>query len=791
MSSWSDHAHGGGDSDAFAPQPNQPLYDSDDTFDDGVDDLDFEPYLDQTSGGPFEASPTLPPPLSQQNVMGQHFGAPSDPDQTRVFPTSDNFHPPSSSHGVPPPVHQENMLRPNNPELISDALSGSTSTSSSTPEHSSVNSSPPASAWKYNNGGLKRHRDSHSTIQPPSKAMRPSPSPQTTRSTTPASNSASTDSEDLEMPADVDWKVWLGSDPTGEAKNMAKDRRRIEKEAREREERERLDEQFAKQLQEEMYQEAGFQSGGNAPLSSPRSNAGSPSAYQSQIRFVMPPSTGPSAGSSRNPFQPSPFATPSMPVKKEINPMFSRQNGYMQQSPAKQTIKSSFVDSNDSSDSDLLITDGSSFVPSSRSNQKNRSFNTQGPVSAHRLGYNQGIQSQNSYASTLNPITSQEPVLIDQSSSDDSSILDLTEDMPGSFPPGDPYNPPGGFRGQPGSSAYGGPSDPSILQQASGAITNAMSAASDRISQWKGLSLPTPSIYNSHHPSRSHIGTGTSFPGFYRPQGHQIFGKSYNYYDLTNDSSDDDGPSFHSTNTLEELRDLVNNVRPDEDLGASDRTGSPEDMAEGAALYEHQKLGLAWMIKMEEGTNKGGILADDMGLGKTIQAIALLVTRKSDDPNRKTTLIVAPVALLRQWEKEIEIKVKPDKQLSTYIYHGSKSKSVTWQHLKKHDVVITTYGMLAHEYKRKESIEIKKKANPNWVPTTPTDTCPLLGDQSRFYRIILDEAQNVKNKDTVSAKAVYQLDSLTRFCKCYPNPYSSCQYDFKTALPIRIKNQLS
>jgi SNF2 family DNA or RNA helicase len=30
-------------------------------------------------------------------------------------------------------------------------------------------------------------------------------------------------------------------------------------------------------------------------------------------------------------------------------------------------------------------------------------------------------------------------------------------------------------------------------------------------------------------------------------------------------------------------------------------------------------MGLAWMQKMEDGKNKGGLLADEMGLGKTIQ----------------------------------------------------------------------------------------------------------------------------------------------------------------------------
>jgi SNF2 family DNA or RNA helicase len=30
-------------------------------------------------------------------------------------------------------------------------------------------------------------------------------------------------------------------------------------------------------------------------------------------------------------------------------------------------------------------------------------------------------------------------------------------------------------------------------------------------------------------------------------------------------------------------------------------------------------MGLAWMQKMEDSKNKGGLLADEMGLGKTIQ----------------------------------------------------------------------------------------------------------------------------------------------------------------------------
>ena len=116
---------------------------------------------------------------------------------------------------------------------------------------------------------------------------------------------------------------------------------------------------------------------------------------------------------------------------------------------------------------------------------------------------------------------------------------------------------------------------------------------------------------------------------------------------------------IHDPNrTTAEIKSLLENIRPDEDLPEKDRQGTPEAMKYG--LMNHQMLGLAWMIKMEEGSNKGGILADDMGLGKTIQALALMVSRRSTNPARKTTLIVAPVALLKQWEKEIRTKLKPD-----------------------------------------------------------------------------------------------------------------------------------
>ena len=217
------------------------------------------------------------------------------------------------------------------------------------------------------------------------------------------------------------------------------------------------------------------------------------------------------------------------------------------------------------------------------------------------------------------------------------------------------------------------------------------------------------------------------------------------------------------TRTTAEIKELLENIRPDEELPPENREGTPNAMV--YPLMEHQKLGLAWMKGMEEGSNKGGILADGMGLGKTIQALALMVSRRSTNPHCKTTLIVAPIALLKQWDREIKTKLKPghQNQLTTFTLHGT-ARGASWEKLKQHDVVLTTFGTLAAEIKRKEAIELAKRANPNWKPTTKADRLPLIGEECKWYRIILDEAQCIKNRNTKAAIGACHLQAQTRFC---------------------------
>lgn len=113
----------------------------------------------------------------------------------------------------------------------------------------------------------------------------------------------------------------------------------------------------------------------------------------------------------------------------------------------------------------------------------------------------------------------------------------------------------------------------------------------------------------------------------------------------------------------------------------------------GVQLKPYQKYGLEWMMQREKPSNKprGGILAIEMGLGKTIQAIALscamrVVNRALRSLGRGAeTLIVAPLAIMRQWEEEFRTKTQPE--FRVLRYHGADSEKVD---LKECDVVITS-----------------------------------------------------------------------------------------------------
>ncbi|KAH8744671.1 SWI/SNF family DNA-dependent ATPase-like protein, partial [Diaporthe sp. PMI_573] len=237
-----------------------------------------------------------------------------------------------------------------------------------------------------------------------------------------------------------------------------------------------------------------------------------------------------------------------------------------------------------------------------------------------------------------------------------------------------------------------------------------------------------------------------SFDSFRKPPGANLL-------------SDYEDPHHEPTETAEQIKDLLANIRPDEDIPKEDRIGTPEQLR--YALYAHQQLSLQWMMDSEKGKNQGGILADDMGLGKTISALALMVSRPSSDSRNKTNLIVGPIALLKQWKIEIKKKLKPQHRLSVLLLHN---KSMKYEDIRAYDVVLTSYGKVGAEQKRFDKwVAHHPGARPD-CDAELAKSCPLLHPNSKFYRVILDEAQCIKNDKTLQARGSCSLRGTYRWC---------------------------
>lgn len=83
----------------------------------------------------------------------------------------------------------------------------------------------------------------------------------------------------------------------------------------------------------------------------------------------------------------------------------------------------------------------------------------------------------------------------------------------------------------------------------------------------------------------------------------------------------------------------------------------PLSLKEHIRLKDHQREGVAWLQQLflrspQETT--GCLLADDMGLGKTLQILSFLVWFIEKFPDEPPSLIVAPVSLLDNWERELD-----------------------------------------------------------------------------------------------------------------------------------------
>ena len=155
-----------------------------------------------------------------------------------------------------------------------------------------------------------------------------------------------------------------------------------------------------------------------------------------------------------------------------------------------------------------------------------------------------------------------------------------------------------------------------------------------------------------------------------------------------------------------------------------------------SCLRPYQRRGYAWLMSLHA-LGMGGILADDMGLGKTVQTLAALLACVRNEGERLPSLIVAPTSLTYNWLSESR-KFTPE--LSVLLLSGSQAaraeQIARLASPDAPDLVITSYPLIRRD------IALMRE-----IP---------------FRFAVLDEAQQIKNIQSVGANAVKQLTARTR-----------------------------
>ena len=165
---------------------------------------------------------------------------------------------------------------------------------------------------------------------------------------------------------------------------------------------------------------------------------------------------------------------------------------------------------------------------------------------------------------------------------------------------------------------------------------------------------------------------------------------------------------------------------------ASAAPAAPVTQPEGfvGELRSYQAEALGWLGFLDA-VGLGGCLALDMGLGKTPTVLAHLARTVGAGP----ALVIAPPAVVGNWAAEAE-RFTPG--LRVVVHHGASRSSP--EELEREvadaDLVITTYGTAVRDV---EALE-----------------------QHEWDRIVLDEAQAIKNHTNETAQQLRRLRGRTR-----------------------------
>lgn len=150
-------------------------------------------------------------------------------------------------------------------------------------------------------------------------------------------------------------------------------------------------------------------------------------------------------------------------------------------------------------------------------------------------------------------------------------------------------------------------------------------------------------------------------------------------------------------------------------------------------LKDYQEQGVAWLQYLLQKEKYGCLLADDMGLGKTLQVLYLIDWHYRTQQTTKPYLIVAPVILLENWEKEFQKFFDSNlsvRRIARIPKDGTEAEDFIQNHSFKHLM------LMSYECMRSGQLTLGKMD---------------------FSIIALDEAQKIKEPSTMVTNAAKAL----------------------------------
>ena len=121
----------------------------------------------------------------------------------------------------------------------------------------------------------------------------------------------------------------------------------------------------------------------------------------------------------------------------------------------------------------------------------------------------------------------------------------------------------------------------------------------------------------------------------------------------------------------------------------------------------------------------------------------------------KSTLLVCTVSLLSNWLEQFETHVKSNWGLSIFLYYGPDRFNYAFEYIMSHDIVISTYTLLASDFK------ILKSGGKSDEKGKQNKTNSLL--DCEFLRIVLDEGHLIRNPKTKMSQALFSIEAKRRW----------------------------